>query len=101
MREGRRLKSVLHTAAQSKPCVTQAPLKRERKKMGIIGTSTGCNIQVVKTNLVSVFATKFSPNLDAETLSAYLKQKLVRVVTCRKIESAQNRFSSFYVTMVI
>lgn len=51
-----------------------------RKKTGnakpIIETGTVGNIRVVKTKLVSVFASKFSPDLDAETLSGYLKEKL-------------------------
>ncbi|KAJ8395940.1 hypothetical protein AAFF_G00026480 [Aldrovandia affinis] len=48
--------------------------------------------------MVSVFATKFDPNVDADTLSDYLKEKLGREVKCRKIETAQSRFSSFCVT---
>ena len=67
--------------------------------MGIIGTSTENNIQVIKTKLVSVFASRFSHNLDADTLRNYLTEKLGnKSVTCRKIDSAQNRFSSFQVT---
>ncbi|KAI9534214.1 hypothetical protein NQZ68_014510 [Dissostichus eleginoides] len=38
----------------------------------IVGTAAQGNIKVVRTKLVSVFATKFSPDLDAETLSEYL-----------------------------
>ncbi|KAJ8405632.1 hypothetical protein AAFF_G00316120 [Aldrovandia affinis] len=48
--------------------------------------------------MVSVFATKFDLNVDADTLSDYLKEKLGREVKCRKIEMAQSRFSSFCVT---
>ena len=48
--------------------------------------------------MVSVFATRFSPDLDAETLSEYLKSKLNRDVTCQKIVSVRSRFSSFKVT---
>lgn len=46
----------------------------------------------------SVFATKFTPDLEADTLSLYLQEKLGRKVTCAKIASVQNRYSSFKVT---
>lgn len=45
---------------------------RGKKTGGVVGTSTGGNIQVLKTKLVSVFATKFSPDLDSETLTSYM-----------------------------
>ena len=64
----------------------------------VIGTSAVSSIKTVQTKLVSVFATKFCPELDAETLSVYLKEKLSREVTCHKIGSAQSRFGSFKVT---
>lgn len=47
---------------------------------------------------MSVFATRFSPDLDASTLSDYLKAKLNRDVTCLKIDSTRSRISSFKVT---
>ena len=54
---------------------------------------------MVKTKLVSVFASRFSPNLDADTLRKYLSEKLCNnSVSCRKIDSSRNRFSSFYIT---
>ncbi|ROL51267.1 hypothetical protein DPX16_1509 [Anabarilius grahami] len=62
----------------------------ERRKMGIIGTGTESNIPVVKTRLVSVFSTRFSPSLDADTLSSYLTEKMGKSVTCRKIDSTRN-----------
>lgn len=71
---------------------------RGKKTGGIVGTSTAGNIQVIKTKLVSVFATKFSPDLDAETLTSYMKDKLKREVTCHKIDTVQSRFSSFKIT---
>ena len=52
----------------------------------------------MQTKLVSVFATKFCPELDADTLSVYLRAKLNREVNCHKIDSAQSRFASFKVT---
>ncbi|KAL7387451.1 hypothetical protein ABVT39_023677 [Epinephelus coioides] len=72
--------------------------KREQCKGGIIGTGTASNITVVKTKLVSVFASRFSPDLDADTLCAYFTEKLGKSVTCRKIDSTHNRFSSFHIT---
>lgn len=62
-----------------------------------IGTGVPGNIKVVQTKLVSVFATKFAPDLDAEALSGYLKQRLDRDVSCERIDTASNRFSSFKV----
>lgn len=55
-------------------------------------------IQVIKTKLLSVFATKFSPDLDSETLASFSKDKLCPDVTCQKIDTAQSRFSSFKIT---
>ena len=80
-----------------KPRLIKATGKREQKRTGITGTSTGGNIRAVKTKLVSVFATRFDPSLDADTLCDYLKEKLGREVKCRKIESAYIRCSSFHV----
>ncbi len=50
---------------------------------------------MVRTKLVSVFATKFTPDLNAETLSNYLKEKLGRDVNCQHIDTINNRYSSF------
>lgn len=67
--------------------------------MGISGTSTENNIQMVKTKLVSAFVSRLSPNLDADTLRNYLTEKLSnKSVTCRKIDLTRNRFNSFHVT---
>lgn len=41
---------------------------------------------------MSVFASRFSPDLDEVTLAVYLKDKLV---SCQKIDMTHNRFSSF------
>ncbi|RXN38507.1 hypothetical protein ROHU_001042 [Labeo rohita] len=69
-----------------------------KKPAGIFGTGTGGDIQVIKSKLVSVFATKFSPDLDSETLTKYMKDKLGCDVTCQKLEAVQSRFSSFKIT---
>lgn len=53
------------------------------------------NIPVIKTKLVSVIATKVSPDLDADILCGYLTEKLCQSVKCRKIDSMCNRFSLF------
>ena len=63
----------------------------------IVGTAAQKDIKVVRTKLVSVFATKFSPDLDAETLSIYLTEQLGRYVNCQRIVTAGNRYSSFKV----
>lgn len=72
--------------------------KRKPGSLAIVSTGTGCNIKVVKTKLVSVFASKLSPDLEMEFLSAYLRDKLGRDVTCEKIPTAHNRFGSFKVS---
>ncbi len=63
----------------------------------IIGTAAQGNIKVVRMKLVSVFATKFTPDLDAETLSSYLTKQLGHDVKCERIATASNRYSSFKV----
>ena len=69
---------------------------RKRTKP-IVGTGAQSNIKVVQTKLVSVFATKFSPDLDAGTLANYLKGKLGRDILCERIDSVNTRYSSFKV----
>lgn len=66
--------------------------------VSIIGTGAVSTIRTVKTKLVSVFATKFALDVDAETLALYLREKLKRDVTCQKIASKRSRFGSFKVT---
>jgi hypothetical protein len=78
-----------------RPKTRQEP---RRDKKIVVGTGPGCHIRTVKTKLVSVFATKFSPELDVNILTAYLKDKLCHDVTCVKIDTAQSRYSSFKVT---
>ncbi len=41
---------------------------------------------------------KFTPDLNAETLSNYLKEKLGRDVNCQCINTKNNRYSSFKVS---
>ena len=68
VKAGHLLKPVPKNAAvRPKPVAVQAHLKQGQKKMGIIVTGTESNIKVLKTKLVSVFDTRFSPNLDADT----------------------------------
>lgn len=47
--------------------------------------------------MVSVFATKFTPDLDAATLANYVGGKLGRIVNCQRIETLGSRYSSFKV----
>ncbi len=53
---------------------------------------------MVTTKLVSVFATKFSPEIDAETLHAHLEEKLCRAVTCQRIATVNSRYDSFKIS---
>ena len=63
-----------------------------------VGTGAQGNIRVIRTKLVRVFATKFSPDLGAETLSEYLSGQLGRSINCQRIVTAGNRCSSFKVS---
>lgn len=85
------------TNAATQPAM-QGHLKNELQwKMGIIGTGAEGNIPVIKTKLVRGFATSFSLELGADTLCAYLFEKLGKSVTYKKILSTHNRFGSFHV----
>ncbi len=68
-----------------------------RNREGVIGTADIPNIATVKTKIVNVFATKFTPNLGADVLQDYLKGKLNLEVQCRKIDTQRKRFASFQV----
>lgn len=54
----------------------------------IVGTGAQGNIKVVHTKLVNVLATKLSPDI-------YLKEKLGCDVTCQRVVTVRNRYSSF------
>lgn len=85
--------------AHAKPGVRTA-ISGPKKKSGtsVVGTGAAGNIRTVKTKLVSVFASKFAPDLDAEALSGYLGEKLGRVVSCNRIGNGNGRYSSFKVS---
>ncbi|RXN10872.1 hypothetical protein ROHU_004378 [Labeo rohita] len=79
----RKPKKPPNAAGQPKTGAIQTRSKREQRRVkGIIGTGTESNIPVVKTKMVSVFATRFSPHLDADTLCSYLTESLGKSVTC-------------------
>ncbi len=88
----------LQNAATGSDVHIAATRQRRRGQVSVIGMGAVSTIKVVKTKLVSVFATRFSPDLDASTLSNYLKAKLNRDVTCLKIDNTRSWFSSFKVT---
>ncbi|MED6235950.1 hypothetical protein ATANTOWER_002384 [Ataeniobius toweri] len=73
-------------------------LGRWKARQTIVGTGAAGNIKIVKTKIVSVFASKFSPELEAEALCAYLKPKLGLDVTCHRINTANSRYVSFKVS---
>lgn len=90
-----------HRPKQVAAAADRARAGRKRNPIGaapIVGTGTRSTIQTIKTKLVSVFASKFSPELDAETLSIYLKEQLGREVKCQKLGTGQSRFGSFKVS---
>ena len=65
----------------------------------VVGTNKGGHIQAVTTRQLSVFASRFPPELEAEELAAYLGE-LLQGVTCEKITTEQKRYSSFKVTAI-
>uniref|UniRef100_A0A1A8A981 Uncharacterized protein n=1 Tax=Nothobranchius furzeri TaxID=105023 RepID=A0A1A8A981_NOTFU len=74
------------------------PRKEQRENTGIVGTGVVDNNPVIRTKLASVFATRFSPTLEADTLASYLSERLGRRVTCWKISSSSGRFGSVQVS---
>lgn len=99
VKRGQRLQGSVNAAAQmGTRAAAPGRKKRTARAVPIVGTGVVSGIQTVKTKLVSVFATKFSPDLDAGTLSSYLKGKLGREVQCQKIDTVHSRFGSFKVS---
>lgn len=70
---------------------------KRRASKPIIGTAAHGKIKVIYTKMVRVFATRFAPDLDAETLSDHLTTQLGHVVRCECIVTVSNRYSSFKV----
>lgn len=75
--------------------VTPRQKERSGNVMPIVGTGAMGNIKMVKTRLVNVLDSKFTPDLDAITLSEFLKDKLGHEVICQKIDTVHGRYSSF------
>lgn len=73
--------------------------KRHGNAMQVVGTWAMADIETVRSKLVRVFATRFSPDLDPETLSTYLKAKLDHEAICQKIVTDHSRFASFKVSV--
>lgn len=99
VKKGLKKEGLFKTSGPPRSQNKRARLMRVQRNSGIIGTAPESTIGVVKTKLVHVFATKFAPSLDADTLRVYLTGKLENeTVTCRKIESARSRYGSFHIT---
>lgn len=71
-----------------------------RKKAGktIVGTGDAGDIKMITTKRVSVFATRFSPDIGAELLRAHLENKLGRGVSCERIVTVNSRYASFKIS---
>lgn len=97
MKEGRRKpQKPPKVAMQPIPGGMQTRLKRKRR-MGIVGTGTVSNIPVIKTKLVSVFVTRFSPDLDGVTLRDYLTEKLHFSICNKNYSITSKKLQSFFV----
>lgn len=70
--------------------VTPRQKKKSGNVMSIFGTGAMGNIKVVKT--------ESAPDLDAGTLSEYLKDKLGCEVICQKTDTVHRQYSSFKVS---
>ncbi|XP_011661635.2 uncharacterized protein LOC105437100 [Strongylocentrotus purpuratus] len=79
--------------------VLHTPMQPKRKP-GIVGKASSGRIQAVQTKLVNVFATRFDPELDADTLGDFLQEKINDTVTCNKIVTERSRFGSFHISAV-
>ena len=71
-----------------------------RKKAGktIVGTGDAGDIKMITTKRVSVFATRFSPDIGTELLRAHLENKLGRGVSCERIVTVNSRYTSFKIS---
>lgn len=99
VRDGRRIRAIpedVNTNANTSSNRSR-PANGRRKIQGFTGTGAPGNVGVITTKMISVFATRFDPNLEADALCEYLKEKLDREVECSKIETERKRFSSFLV----
>ncbi len=95
---GQRRQAPVSSAARVELHTTASDRKKQPGTVPIVGTGALTNIKTVKTKLVSVFATKVSPDLDKAMLSEYLKDKLGHEVTCQKTVTAHNRFWLFKIS---
>ena len=86
-------------SAAPQPVQPRTGTSRKKKRQGVVGTVDTPDISTVKTKVVHMFATRFLPDLEAETLQVYLQKKLQIAVICRKIDTERKRFSSFQVTV--
>lgn len=71
-----------------------------QKKTGktIVGTGDAGGIKMITTKRVSVFASRFSPDIDAEVLRTHLASKLGHGVLCERIVTVNTRYASFKVS---
>ncbi len=69
-----------------------------RHNAGVLCTAKSDEIVTVRTKMANIFATRFMPDLEPETLRRYLHDKLNLEVTCCKIETERSRFVSFQVS---
>ncbi len=83
MKRGRRRRNYVN--GQTPPTKQRAGKAKQRMSKPIIGTGARGNI--------SVYATKFIPDLNTETLSNYLKEKLGWDVNCQRIDTMNYRYS--------
>ncbi|KAK7877979.1 hypothetical protein WMY93_031359 [Mugilogobius chulae] len=72
-------------ATAAKPVTRHHPSGQRKGGKTVVGTGATGSIKMIKTKLVSVFASKFSPDLEAETLRTYLSDKLGHDVTFTKL----------------
>lgn len=97
MKKGRRQGFKNADTKSRSPPVIPRQKKKSSFVMSVFGTGAMGNIRIrmIKTKLVSVVASKFTPYLDALTFSEFLKEKKI---ACQKIETVQSRYSSFKVS---
>lgn len=82
---------------QHGPHIGKSSLRQKKAGKTIVGTGAAGGIKMITTKRVSVFASRFSPDIDAEVLRSHLASKLGQVA-CERIATVNTRYASFKVS---
>ena len=99
VRIGRKVTNV--SGVHGPPSITEKTkaTNSKRKASSIIGKASVTTIKTVKrTREARVFASRFSPDLDAASLQAYLQDKCNLKVQCERLMTRKDTYSSFKIS---